>query len=160
MGSRSQRRAMIVGLASVCLVGLTSTPPALAQAGTLDTTFSGDGKALTDFTTGDDYIWDIAVQADQKIVGAGTADNGRYFALARYDIGGTLDATFGPGGTVTTDMTQANDLINAVAVQDDQKIVVAGGSVGAEGGTVWRGTTPAARWIRRSAAMARSSRTS
>ena len=161
MGSRSQRRAMIVGLASVCLVGLTSTPPALAQAGTLDTTFSGDGKALTDFTTGDDYIWDIAVQADQKIVGAGTADSGRYFALARYDIGGTLDGTFGAGGTVTTDMTQANDLINAVAVQvATRRSSWPGGSVGAEGGTAWRGTTPAAHWIRRSAETARSSRTS
>lgn len=133
MGSRSLRRSMIVGLASVCLVGLTSTPPALAQGGTLDTTFSGDGKAMTNFTTGDDYIWDVAVQADQKIIGAGTADGGRYFALARYDAGGTLDGTFGAGGTVTTDMTQNNDLINAVAVQADQKIVVVG-RVGGSGG--------------------------
>ena len=150
-----------MGLASVCLVGLTPTPPALAQAGTLDTTFSGDGKALTDFTTGDDYIWDIAVQADQRIVGAGTADSGRYFALARYDIGGTLDATFGPGGTVITDMTQADDLINAVAVQVvDQKIVVAG-RVGGSGGRYGLARyDTGGTLIRRSAEMARSSRTS
>ena len=118
---------------SVCLVGLASAPPALAQAGTLDTTFGDDGKAMTDFTTGEDYIWDIAVQADQKIVGAGTADGGRYFALARYDTDGTLDDTFGGGGRVTTDMTQSDDLINAVGVQVDQKIVVAG-RVGGSGG--------------------------
>ena len=133
MGSRSRRRAIVVSVVSVSLVGLASAPPALAQAGTLDTTFDDDGKAMTNFTTGDDFIWDIAVQADQKIVGAGTADGGRYFALARYDTDGTLDDTFGGGGRVTTDMTQSDDLINAVGVQVDQKIVVTG-RVGGSGG--------------------------
>jgi uncharacterized delta-60 repeat protein len=133
MASRIRRRAMVVSFASVCLVGLASAPPALAQAGTLDTTFSTDGKATTNFTAGDDYIWDVALQADGKIVGAGTSNGGRHFALARYDTGGTLDGTFGAGGMVTTDMTSGIDRIHAVAVQADQRIVVAG-MVGGSGG--------------------------
>ncbi len=126
MASGVGRRAIVVSLAAACVVGLTGAPPALAQAGTLDLAFSGDGKVVTNFTAGDDYIWDIAVQADGKIVGAGTSDGGRFFALARYDTGGTLDGTFGAGGRVTTDMTSGRDRIHAIAIQPDQKIVVAG----------------------------------
>ena len=44
--------------------------------GTPDTTFSGDGKVATNFTTRDDFAWDLALQADGKIVAAGTAGVG------------------------------------------------------------------------------------
>jgi uncharacterized delta-60 repeat protein len=39
---------------------------------------------------------------------------------------GTLDATFGAGGLVTTDVAAGIDRANSVAIQDDGKIVVAG----------------------------------
>jgi Domain of unknown function (DUF5122) beta-propeller len=42
------------------------------------------------------------VRADGKIVVAGTV-GGRDFALARYTRTGTLDRSFGSGGTVRTD---------------------------------------------------------
>jgi uncharacterized delta-60 repeat protein len=133
MSSRVGRRTMVVSFASACLIALSTAPPALAVAGTLDLTFSGDGKARTNFTTGDDYIWDIALQLDGKIVGAGGSDGGRFVALARYNTNGTPDATFGAGGTVTTDMTTGADQAQAVAVQTDQKIVVAGRAGGGGG---------------------------
>jgi uncharacterized delta-60 repeat protein len=57
--------------------------------GTLDTSFSGNGKVTTDFTPNDDAPGDVAIQANGRIVAVGRAGargvqaNGR-FALARY----------------------------------------------------------------------------
>ena len=46
-------------------------------------------------------LTDMALQADGKIVAVGTIPEGTRIALARYNNDGTLDATFGNGGTVT-----------------------------------------------------------
>ena len=73
--------------------------------GTLDTTFSGDGKVTTDLTARQDEVSGVAIQADGKIVAAGRANNysnfGR-FALARYNSNGTLDTSFSGDGKVMT----------------------------------------------------------
>jgi uncharacterized delta-60 repeat protein len=122
-----------MGVLTACIVLLSWAPPAIAQAGTLDTTFSGDGKVATDFTPREDFIWDIAIQADGKIVGAGGSDGGRHFALARYHTDGTIDTTFGGDGKVVTAMTGSLDIVQAIAIQTDQRIVVAG-RVGGLGG--------------------------
>jgi uncharacterized delta-60 repeat protein len=55
--------------------------------GTLDTTFSGDGKVRTNFTTRSDQASDVALHANGKIVlagGAGVGGSDSRFALARY----------------------------------------------------------------------------
>lgn len=56
--------------------------------GTLDTSFSGDGKQITDFGDphyGTDFgAYDVALQPDGKIVAVGRSGNGA-FALARYN---------------------------------------------------------------------------
>ena len=97
--------------------------------GTLDATFGGDGKVMTDFTSGSDWASGVAIQADGRIVAAGAA--GYYsghsrFALARYNSDGTLDATFGVDGKVMTDFTSASDSASGVAIQADGRIVAAG----------------------------------
>ena len=63
--------------------------PASASAapGDLDVSFSGDGKQTTDFG-GSDAAAAVAVQADGKIVVAGSSDGN--FALARYGVDGAL----------------------------------------------------------------------
>jgi len=96
--------------------------------GTPDTAFSGDGRLVTDFTTGDDHAWDVAVQADGKIVAGGIAASGSdgQFAIARYNADGTLDPTFDGDGRVTTNLTARFDAITALAIQPDGKIVAAG----------------------------------
>ena len=96
--------------------------------GSLDTAFGTGGVVRTDFAGGADYAHGVAIQADGKIVVAGQAGlaNDNDFALARYDGDGTLDATFGSGGTVTTNVAGVTDLGNAVALQPDGKIVVVG----------------------------------
>jgi len=77
----------------------------------------------------------VALQTDGKIVVAGTITvNGvKNFAVARYNKNGTLDTTFNahgkkPGTTYTTIGGPANNSDCAgVALQQDGKIVVAGG---------------------------------
>jgi uncharacterized delta-60 repeat protein len=56
--------------------------------GSLDTTFDGDGKVTTDFGSGFDRAYGVAIQSDGKIVVAGfSADSiNEDFALARFNV--------------------------------------------------------------------------
>jgi uncharacterized delta-60 repeat protein len=97
--------------------------------GTLDTSFGGDGKVSTNWTSGDDPVSSLLVQPDGKIVVAGgVAQNRRNprLAVSRYETDGTLDTTFGGDGKVTTDLTAEKDYANAVALQGDGKIIAGG----------------------------------
>ena len=70
----------------------------------------------------------MAIQADGKIVAAGHAFvSTNDFALVRYNADGTLDASFGIAGKVTTDFGN-RDIAFAVATQADGQIVAAGSS--------------------------------
>jgi len=102
-----------------------------AQPGSLDPTFSNDGKVTTKFNGGD-YGRSIAIQTDGKIIFAGF--DGNYdFATVRYRTNGTIDTTFGIGGKVTTDFG-AEDYALSAAIQKNGKIVLAGFSgEGSEG---------------------------
>jgi uncharacterized delta-60 repeat protein len=58
------------------------------------------------------------------------------FALARYNTDGSLDTSFGTGGMVLTDFNNGNnDVANALAIQKDGKIILAGFSnaIGSDG---------------------------
>jgi uncharacterized delta-60 repeat protein len=99
--------------------------------GALDRTFDGDGKVTTDFGGRSDGADDLALQADGKIVAAGSGFPAEVrpvdFALARYNRDGSLDGTFGDGGRVlTTFAPNSLDRANAVVIQSDGKIVAAG----------------------------------
>ena len=88
--------------------------------GALDITFAGDGRV----TTGTGFAHAVAIQLDGKIVAVG--EGGRDFVLARYNLNGSLDTSFGGGdGIVTTDFGLLESA-NAVGIQPDGKIVVAG----------------------------------
>jgi uncharacterized delta-60 repeat protein len=95
--------------------------------GTLDTSFGGNGKVTTNFSAGDDFAFGVAIQADGKIVAVGRAGGrGGRFAAARYNDDGSLDTGFGGDGKVTTNFTTGYDIADAVALQADGKVVVAG----------------------------------
>lgn len=116
--------------ASCCPATLWFAVARYGPDGTLDTTFGDDGKVTTAFEGfGQAFASGVAVQPDGTIVVAGTAScevSCSRFALARYLPDGTLDATFGVGGTVTTDLTGGFDMANAVAIAADGTIVAAG----------------------------------
>jgi len=108
---------------------------AAAQAGVLDPTFSEGGKALIPFDPNGIAslsMADAAVQSDGRIVVAGTVvENGLDCdpAVARLNSDGSVDGEFGVGGEVVVPFNLGGyniDTANAVALQPDGKIVVAG----------------------------------
>jgi uncharacterized delta-60 repeat protein len=101
--------------------------------GTLDSTFSGNGKVKTSFTVDGQIAGGaasgVAIQADGMIVAVGTAscaESCSRFALARFNADGTLDSGFGEDGEVITSLSDGFDEGHAVAIQADGRIVAAG----------------------------------
>ncbi len=102
--------------------------------GSLDKTFNSTGLVTTDFAGRTDDASAVAVQPDGKIVVVGTVQVGSssyVFGVARYNSNGTLDTTFNGTGKVTSMVTPSGfSIANAVAIQPDGKIVVAGYAMG------------------------------
>ena len=97
--------------------------------GSLDAGFGSGGKVLTDFGSATiDFASEVEVQSNGKIVAAGASRAaGDYdFAVIRLNADGSLDAGFGSGGKVLTDLGSAVDQASALAIQQDGKIVVGG----------------------------------
>ncbi|MGL5095900.1 MAG: delta-60 repeat domain-containing protein, partial [Planctomycetia bacterium] len=96
--------------------------------GLLDPTFSGDGKTVTSLVARSDEARAVAVQADGKIVAVGKAFNGTHndFAVARYNVDGSLDTTFSGDGKLTIDFGGGQDIAEDVLIQPDGKIIVVG----------------------------------
>lgn len=106
----------------------------LLSAVTLDTTFGGDGKVLTDIAPGNglqEQAWDIvAFQADGKSIVVGDA-NGRQrnMVAVRYNTDGSLDESFGIGGKAQINFGGSNDTFEtamSVAVDSQDRLVLAG----------------------------------
>jgi uncharacterized delta-60 repeat protein len=117
-------------LISILLTLLIATIHA-SEALSRDNSFSDNGKVTTSFSGGNDIGSGIAVQFDDKIVVVGTSDNGSgisEFAVARFNVDGSLDTNFNVDGKVTTFFSAADDVGSGLAVQFDDKIVVVGTS--------------------------------
>jgi uncharacterized delta-60 repeat protein len=120
--------------------------------GTVDSSFGTNGRVTTSFTgtfspgeQATSRINAIALQADGKIIAAGTASRtttaASDFALARYNPDGSPDTSFGTAGKLTTDFTGGidettgeSDQAYGAVIQADGKIVVAGRAVVAGSG--------------------------
>ena len=99
----------------------------IAQDGALDISFGINGKVLTPIGPSDDTANAVALQPDGKILVAGSSYTGSGYSLGvvRYNPDGSLDDAFGDSGKVITNLSSEEDL-NAIALQSDGKIVVAG----------------------------------
>jgi uncharacterized delta-60 repeat protein len=100
--------------------------------GTLDASFGNGGVVTTHISgigpAGDDSVAGMVIDSLGRIVAVGVCpgDCGTFdFELARYNSDGTLDATFGNGGIVTTAPGYDNSS-NAIAIDSLGRIVVAG----------------------------------
>ena len=89
--------------------------------GSLDTTFSGDGKLLTS----NGIATAVAVQPDGKVVMAGNYNND--FQVVRLNRHGSTDSTFSGDGFVTTSVG-TTDSVYTVNVLGSGKILVGGTS--------------------------------
>jgi uncharacterized delta-60 repeat protein len=132
-GGRGEARGVAIqGTGKIVAVGFRGAADfALARYnpnGSLDTSFSGDGKQTTDFFGGSDFANGVALQGNDKIVvvGSTTASSAGFaFALARYNPNGSLDTSFSGDGRQTTDF---GGVARGVAFQGDGKIVAVGSS--------------------------------
>ena len=129
-----RRFVLTVGIAIALVTGIPFAHATIGQPGTLDAFWNTcgalPGRAVTAIGTGSDVAVAAVLQPDGKIVLAGNCVNtpgtGNMFCLARYKTDGTLDASFNGTGKVTTVLTNFNSKLNAMALQTDGKIVVAG----------------------------------
>jgi uncharacterized delta-60 repeat protein len=117
--------------------------------GTIDNSFGSSGKVIASFGSYYDYATAIAIQADGKILVAGSSADSYYtgaFALARFKINGTFDSSFGQNGKIVTHLgpfvtyiggqyfgRYAEESAKAVVLQPDGKIILAGTSYTTDG---------------------------
>ena len=96
--------------------------------GSLDASFDTDGIVTTSFGTVSTFVYSVKIQADGKIVVAGSTGDGSTndFALVRYNPNGSLDTSFDADGKLTTSISAGNDEANSVNCQPDGKIIAAG----------------------------------
>lgn len=125
---------LTVVLAATAIIGKAQT---CSTAGCLDETFGVGGKVTTWLNSGNGRGWAqaVAVQpADGKIVVAAQKASegkgiGTNFYVLRYNPDGSIDSTFGIGGTVSFNFssdTTDQEYPWAVAIQPDGKILVGG----------------------------------
>ncbi len=127
---RKNKRPGITGFVLLTVLGFLILPGfSQANDGNLDLGFSGDGKVVTDFSPVRAWAEAVAIQGDGKIVAVGIVESD--FTIIRYEADGDLDATFGSGGIVRLSLSPTDYAIaTAVALQPDNKIVVAGRAIG------------------------------
>lgn len=103
--------------------------------GSFDNTYGNNGVTTTQIVDEANYANGLVIQADDKVVLAGrTVKLFDYdFAMIRFNTDGTLDNTFGNGGKVSTDNDGKEDHGYAIALQPDNKIILAGHSYSAGG---------------------------
>jgi uncharacterized delta-60 repeat protein len=94
--------------------------------GDLDPTFGTGGTVTTDLG-GFEQAFSVTVDSEERILVAGTSGFER-FALARYNPDGSLDPTFGDGGTVLTRFPAKRVAAHSVAIRPGGGIVAAGAS--------------------------------
>lgn len=97
--------------------------------GTLDSTFGDGGRASLDIGSTNDVAFSLIQQDGDKLVIAGTAVTGGFYrqVFARFNANGTLDATFGTGGTTLTNFGEGpGSWANDIAQQPDGKLVAIG----------------------------------
>lgn len=95
--------------------------------GSLDLNFGNQGIVVTDFQSGDDRLYRILVQADDKILAAGfvfSQLSGFDFGLARYNSDGTVDTSFGVQGKVKTDFGSHEGAYDAALTSQDSIVIV------------------------------------
>ncbi len=96
--------------------------------GSLDNSFGTNGVAIAMVGDGTDLARVMAIQSDGKIILAGVSNIGEVpnFGLARFNINGSLDKTFGTDGVLTTVFGSDSTDAYAIALQPDGKIVATG----------------------------------
>jgi uncharacterized delta-60 repeat protein len=123
----------IAGLALLSSTLLFVGAASGASPGALDLSFGLRGTAAFTTGTASEGSRAVAIQPDGKVVLAGstctTVPCNINFVVLRFNTDGTLDNGFGTNGVVITDFSSEQEQAQAIAIQADGKIIVAGGTV-------------------------------
>jgi len=132
MAIQSDGKIVVVGEGSLGTFNWDFAVVRYNTDGSLDSSFGGTGIVITQLSIDYDGASSVAIQADGKIVVAGSRYNcfciDSSFAVVRYNPNGSLDTTFNGTGKVITSVNSSRDYAESVAIQADGKIVVAGRS--------------------------------
>ena len=100
--------------------------------GSLDSSFGTNGKVVTDFARYGEDLNALELQPDGKILAAGASNielaKDWYMAVARYNLDGSLDRTFGTGGKSVIAFPERLAEAKSISIQENGKIVLAGRS--------------------------------
>lgn len=101
----------------------------LLSDGSLDTTFGSNGLTVLDLGT-ETNVNSLVLQPDGRILAAGDFGRTSGGFLARLSADGTVDATFGSGGSVVVTFAPTTNasVARGMALQSDGRIVIAGRS--------------------------------
>jgi len=96
--------------------------------GSLDLPFGTGGVVITSFGSRTAQVYDITVLTDGKFIVSGNYFDGvrENFAVARYNVDGTLDLSLNSTGKLLTQVTTGFVFNNSVIAQADGKILVSG----------------------------------
>jgi len=97
--------------------------------GTLDSSFSSDGIATIDVSSGHDLAYAIAIQTDGMIVIGGATGVGganTEFGLVRLTSSGILDTGFSTDGKIEFGVGAGDDVLTGLAIASDGDIVAVG----------------------------------
>ncbi|MGH2966139.1 MAG: hypothetical protein ACRDMH_12290 [Solirubrobacterales bacterium] len=118
----------LLALAGIALAFALGGTAQAAKPGQLDRSFGHDGTATTEFKGGLDANA-VAIDSHGRIVVAGiicTGSSDCSIGVARFKPNGTLDPSFGGFGEVVTHFDDGLDQVKAMAVDAQDRIVVAG----------------------------------
>ncbi|MBI5936102.1 MAG: hypothetical protein HY867_20550 [Chloroflexi bacterium] len=129
-GVAIQTDGRIVVGGETCDINILSCDVALIRLnsdGSLDASFSGDGKVVTDVDGGDNGGVDLVLQGNKIVIGGYLQDGTNYNgAVYRYNANGSLDPSFSGDGILPANFGQ-DDLFLAIT-QYSGKIYVVGQS--------------------------------
>ncbi|HYP50034.1 MAG TPA: delta-60 repeat domain-containing protein, partial [Pyrinomonadaceae bacterium] len=133
---RSTTRFFLAAMLPIMqIISAGNAVQAQQSSGSLDPTFNGSGKVVTDLGNPDNIAGAVAVQPDGKIVVVGLTGaiesksampGSSDFVVLRYNPDGTLDNTFDGDGKVVTSFGNGEEGASEVLIQPDGKILVAG----------------------------------
>jgi uncharacterized delta-60 repeat protein len=94
--------------------------------GTLDPSFSGDGRLVLDVAGGEDTAWGAQLLGNGKILGIGTANTAAddpRVGVFRINANGTMDSTFSGDGVAAIQLGPVNEYGRGIFRRSDGKLV-------------------------------------
>lgn len=94
--------------------------------GSLDTTFNHTGATIAYFPSQINYIKNIALQPDGRIIACGELGNDVSICVVRFNTDGSIDTNFHHYGSVSLHFGTGFQNANAMVLQPDGKILIGG----------------------------------